>query len=189
MPKYPAIATNAQAVSIMSRVDSAGTPIHESLEVYLQAEKMAFMPVCSAMLLFATQQDYIDALVEALKKFNQDWCTGDQHLIKRADYPLAFAGWGYSYGWSNSNPAPTTTYSFTDNNTGQTDTYVHPMDLDIDGNALPVPEDEEPAYFRVPGLGARFLRFAGESTYINKWLDSDGTTRQVKTTKCYWKHS
>lgn len=179
---YQVLATTIQGVFSELRKNAQGEAVHENLEAVLQAMLMSTKPVSSFEMLLATQQAYIDALVAALATFDQEWCKPDGRLLLVASYPKLFEAIGYSYGWADTNPGPTTTYSFTDNNTGASDTYVHPSDLDIDGNALPVPEGTSPLYFRIPNLAGRFLRCAGEATYVNKWTDSDGTVRQVKTT-------
>lgn len=179
---YQILATTIQGVFSELRKDAQGAAVHENLEAVLKAMLMSTKPVASFEMLLATQQTYIDALIAALATFDQEWCTPDGRLLLVASYPKLFEAIGYSYGWADTNPGPTTTYSFTDNSTGSSDTYVHPADLDIDGNSLPVPDGTSPLYFRIPNLSGRFLRCAGEATYINKWVDTDGTTRQVKTT-------
>lgn len=179
---YQILATTIQGVFSELRKDAQGAAVHENLEAVLKAMLMSTKPVSSFEMLLATQQTYIDALVAALATFDQEWCKPDGRLLLVASYPKLFEAIGYSYGWADTNPGPTITYSFTDNSTGSSDTYVHPSDLDIDGNALPVPDGTSPLYFRIPNLSGRFLRCAGEATYVNKWQDSDGTTRQVKTT-------
>ena len=124
--------------------------------------------------------DEVDAWIAKMAEYGQEWCTPDGRLLKCTDYPELFALIGYNYGWSSTNPNGTSTYSFTDNN-GNSKSLVIYNDLDIDGNSLPVPEGTSPLYFRIPNLAGRFLRCAGEATYINKWTDTDGTVRQLLT--------
>lgn len=122
--------------------------------------------------------DEVDAWIEKMAEYGQEWCEPDGRLLKCSDYPELFALIGYNYGWSNTNPNGTKTYSFTDNN-GVAKSLVLYNDLDIDGNALAV--SGTPAYFRIPNLAGRFLRCAGTASYVNKWIDTDGTVRQLLT--------
>ena len=124
--------------------------------------------------------DEVDAWIAKMAEYGQEWCTPDGRLLKCTDYPELFALIGYNYGWSSTNPNGTYTYSFTDNN-GNSKSLVIYNDLDIDGNVKPVPDGTSPLYFRIPNLAGRFLRCAGEATYVNKWTDTDGTVRQLLT--------
>lgn len=122
--------------------------------------------------------DEVDAWIAKMAEYGQEWCEPDGRLLKCTDYPELFALIGYKYGWSNTNPNGTYTYTFTDNNGSEKSLVIY-NDLDIDGNAKPVVGT--PAYFRIPNLAGRFLRCAGTATYVNKWTDTDGVTRQLLT--------
>ena len=173
MAKYPK--TTGQLVTTRIKIDSALNGGRMLLDDQLKEMFNIMLPVAE---LKTMMSDEVDAWIEKMAEYGQEWCEPDGRLLKCTDYPELFALIGYNYGWSNTNPNGTTTYSFTDNN-GTAKSLVLYNDLDIDGNALAV--SGTPAYFRIPNLAGRFLRCAGTASYVNKWTDTDGTVRQLLT--------
>ena len=173
MAQYPK--TTGDLVTAKIKVASAANQGRMKLDDLLKEMFNIMLPVAE---LKTMMSDEVDAWIEKMAEYGQEWCEPDGRLLKCTDYPELFALIGYNYGWSNTNPNGTTTYSFTDNN-GTAKSLVLYNDLDIDGNALAV--SGTPAYFRIPNLAGRFLRCAGTASYVNKWTDTDGTVRQLLT--------
>ena len=141
--------------------------LKEMLDVMFPVAELKFMMAMEA-----------ESWITKMAEFDQEWCDPDGRLLPVSAYPKLFKDIGYTYGGSETNPNGTYIYSFTDNN-GAARSLVIYNDLDIDGNAKPVVGT--PAYFRIPNLAGRFLRCAGTATYVNKWTDTDGVTRQLLT--------
>ena len=173
MPQY--MKTTGSLVTVRPKKESAANQGRMLLDDAL-IEMLDIMLPVGEMKTFAT--DEIDSWIAKMAEYGQEWVEPDGRLLKVSDYPDLFNLIGYNYGWSEANPNSTYTYSFSDVNGVARSLQIY-NDLDIDGNAKPV--SGAPAYFRIPNLAGRFLRCAGTATYVNKWQDSDGTTRQLLT--------
>ena len=173
MPQY--MKTTGSLVTVKPKKESAANQGRMLLDDAL-IEMLDIMLPVGELKTFAT--DEIDSWIAKMSEYGQEWVEPDGRLLKVSDYPDLFNLIGYNYGWSEANPNSTYTYSFSDVNGVARSLQIY-NDLDIDGNAKPV--SGAPAYFRIPNLAGRFLRCAGTATYVNKWQDSDGTTRQLLT--------
>ena len=171
--------TNGQAVTTKIKLGTAPNGGRMLLDDQLKEMIDLLWPVGS--LCPPCFADNMDHWLDVMAYYDMQATEGLGQLVAVADYPVLFGGCGYGYGWSHTNPGPTTTYTGTDVD-GNPITYIHPADLDLAGNALPVPEGESPAYFRLPNLAGMFLRIKGESSYVNRWTDTDGNQHEIYTT-------